>query len=411
MVIYRIKKRTIYQCVFRTHRRRGKKKSAPHTIDWGGGCFRRGPGGCRPAPPHTHILSMRSMLVWRSMSEAVRWLSIILLTGDVAGQQQQMETPQSCGNFPSTCRMDLCRDLGEDCCAATEVQSCMPGYVVYPAAHDCPDGVAFQCCAAGHEPAKLCSDEIVGGYICGQFGCMKDSDDGSCLPDAEGLRPAGCQPTIDCVTDHGGVDARASMITCGRERCYVPWTGKGANAEEVRQTGAGCLGLKHGEDGGGAVNLEWVAPVLVAVAALVLLDGIRKSIHQVSQREVIVIERFGRYHKTLTAGLSFVVPFIDQPKRYSEKYILTDANGVTQVKQKINAYKISTQEEVCAPWSPSPTLHPPALLADQPHSCERRCSIFRSSERSRVTTQSSNSTPCSTSRCASLLLELGSAGA
>jgi regulator of protease activity HflC (stomatin/prohibitin superfamily) len=126
----------------------------------------------------------------------------------------------------------------------------------------------------------------------------------------------------------------------------VPWTGKGANAEEVRQTGAGCLGVNHGEAGGGAVNLEWVAPVLVAVAALVLLDGIRKSIHQVSQREVIVIERFGRYHKTLTAGLSFVVPFIDQPKRYSEKYILTDANGVTQVKQKINAYKISTQEEV-----------------------------------------------------------------
>jgi len=79
---------------------------------------------------------------------------------------------------------------------------------------------------------------------------------------------------------------------------------------------------------------------------LVLLDGIRKSVHQVSQREVIVIERFGRYHKTLTAGLSFVMPFIDQPKRYSEKYILTDANGITQVKQKVNAYKISTQEEV-----------------------------------------------------------------
>ena len=84
------------------------------------------------------------------------------------------------------------------------------------------------------------------------------------------------------------------------------------------------------------------------MAVLVLLDGVRKSVHQVSQREVIVIERFGRYHKTLTAGLSFVVPFIDQPKRYSEKYILTDANGVSVVKQKIDVYKIPTQEEVRA---------------------------------------------------------------
>jgi hypothetical protein len=255
----------------------------------------------------------------------------------------------------------------------------------------------------------LCSDDAVGNYICGQFGCMKDS--GSCLPDADGHRLSSCQPTSDCETVAGPTDqdARASMITCAGQLCYVPYTGWGANADEVRDTGAECLygSTWDDEDDGSGVDLSWVAPVLVAVAVLVLLDGIRKSVHQVSQREVIVIERFGRYHKTLTAGLSFVMPFIDQPKRYSEKYILTDANGITQVKQKVNAYKISTQEEVRAPWTPIPPLSPRAP-PDRSRACEHRCSISRSSERSRVTTQSSNSTPCSTSRFVSLPCILGS---
>jgi len=51
-------------------------------------------------------------------------------------------------------------------------------------------------------------------------------------------------------------------------------------------------------------------------------------------------------NKTLNAGLNFVVPYIDRPKTYSYKYILTDGDGAIQVKQKIDECKISTQEEV-----------------------------------------------------------------
>ena len=203
---------------------------------------------------------------------------------------------------------------------------------------------------AGTQPTALCSDDTVGGYICGQFGCMKErgTETASCLAGVNGERPPGCSPDTDCVGVDGmtAIDARASIITCGDQYCYVPYTEQGATADDVRQAGAACA-LPEDEESGG-VDLSWVGPVLVAVVVLVLLDGVRKSVHQVSQREVIVIERFGRYHKTLTAGLSFVVPFIDQPKRYSEKYILTDANGVSVVKQKIDVYKIPTQEEVRA---------------------------------------------------------------
>jgi regulator of protease activity HflC (stomatin/prohibitin superfamily) len=37
-----------------------------------------------------------------------------------------------------------------------------------------------------------------------------------------------------------------------------------------------------------------------------------KIIHFVPQQEAWVIERMGRFHKTLPAGLSILVPFIDR---------------------------------------------------------------------------------------------------
>ena len=87
------------------------------------------------------------------------------------------------------------------------------------------------------------------------------------------------------------------MVTCGGQQCYVPYTPDGNTADDVRFAGAECerilSSIPEDEESGG-VDLSWVGPVAVAVAVLVLLDGVRKSVHQVSQREVIVIERFGR---------------------------------------------------------------------------------------------------------------------
>ncbi|MFG1998435.1 SPFH domain-containing protein [Spirillospora sp. NPDC048911] len=48
--------------------------------------------------------------------------------------------------------------------------------------------------------------------------------------------------------------------------------------------------------------------VLIAVGALVLY----RSVRIVPQATADIIERFGRYHRTLNAGLSLVVPFVDQ---------------------------------------------------------------------------------------------------
>ena len=47
----------------------------------------------------------------------------------------------------------------------------------------------------------------------------------------------------------------------------------------------------------------------LTIVVLVLLKG---SVKFVPQNRAYIVERFGRYNKTMTAGLNFLVPFIDK---------------------------------------------------------------------------------------------------
>ncbi|MGP1561324.1 MAG: SPFH domain-containing protein [Helicobacteraceae bacterium] len=53
--------------------------------------------------------------------------------------------------------------------------------------------------------------------------------------------------------------------------------------------------------------LAFTVTVILFAAILV-----QKSIKVVSQADVLVIERLGKFHKTLTAGFNVIIPFIDQ---------------------------------------------------------------------------------------------------
>lgn len=46
---------------------------------------------------------------------------------------------------------------------------------------------------------------------------------------------------------------------------------------------------------------------------IVLLIVLSKSVYLVKQAETVIIERFGRYDRTLTAGIHLVVPFMEAP--------------------------------------------------------------------------------------------------
>lgn len=60
-----------------------------------------------------------------------------------------------------------------------------------------------------------------------------------------------------------------------------------------------------------------ISPLLIFFAPLVffLLIVLSKATYIVNQAEVILIERFGKYHTILTSGIHFIVPFIDVPRQ------------------------------------------------------------------------------------------------
>src|SRR5205809_5456809 len=53
----------------------------------------------------------------------------------------------------------------------------------------------------------------------------------------------------------------------------------------------------------------WIIPLIVAVFVLVVLA---RTVRIVPQAQAGVVERFGRYSRTLTPGLTLVVPFVDR---------------------------------------------------------------------------------------------------
>lgn len=71
-----------------------------------------------------------------------------------------------------------------------------------------------------------------------------------------------------------------------------------------------------------------------------------KSIFQVREREVIVIQRCGKKHRVLTAGIHCVIPFVDSPKKYGWRYYKTNSSGHPELVHFEGRTKISTKTEV-----------------------------------------------------------------
>ena len=58
--------------------------------------------------------------------------------------------------------------------------------------------------------------------------------------------------------------------------------------------------------------------ILLIVLIIVAVVVVASSIKIVPQQEVGVVERLGKYHKLITAGLNIVIPFIDKVRRYHD---------------------------------------------------------------------------------------------
>lgn len=69
--------------------------------------------------------------------------------------------------------------------------------------------------------------------------------------------------------------------------------------------------------------MEYVLGALVLFVLILLMKGIRV----VQQAETIIIERLGRYHRTLESGINVIIPLIDKPRPIDWRFVRTDPSG------------------------------------------------------------------------------------
>ena len=84
--------------------------------------------------------------------------------------------------------------------------------------------------------------------------------------------------------------------------------------------------------------------LIIILAALVLLL-ISKGLVIVKQAQVIIIERLGKYNRTLDSGLHIIWPVFDKSRQISWRYVKTDFKGNKFVQLK-NEARIDLRETV-----------------------------------------------------------------
>lgn len=84
--------------------------------------------------------------------------------------------------------------------------------------------------------------------------------------------------------------------------------------------------------------------VAVALAALIVVFAVR-GFKIIQQAETMVIERLGRYHRSLSSGMNIIWPIFDRPRTIEWKFIKTDVDGKTIVRKQTIA-RIDLREAV-----------------------------------------------------------------
>ena len=71
--------------------------------------------------------------------------------------------------------------------------------------------------------------------------------------------------------------------------------------------------------------------LVLLFSALIIIKGLRI----VRQSETIIIERLGKYHKTLEAGINVIIPIVDRPRAVQWRYITEDIQGSKYLVSKL----------------------------------------------------------------------------
>ncbi|HOV85665.1 MAG TPA: SPFH domain-containing protein [Syntrophobacteraceae bacterium] len=85
--------------------------------------------------------------------------------------------------------------------------------------------------------------------------------------------------------------------------------------------------------------------IILCVFALFVIFFAVKGFIIIQQSETMVIERLGRYHRTLPSGINIMWPLFDKPRQIEWRYVQTDPAGKTIVR-RVNLGRIDLRETV-----------------------------------------------------------------
>ena len=85
-----------------------------------------------------------------------------------------------------------------------------------------------------------------------------------------------------------------------------------------------------------------ITTFILIFSALIVIKGLRI----VKQSQAMIVERLGKYSKTLEAGINVIIPIIDQPRSVQWRYAVEDGQGRRFVTYK-SRDRIDLRETVC----------------------------------------------------------------
>jgi regulator of protease activity HflC (stomatin/prohibitin superfamily) len=85
-------------------------------------------------------------------------------------------------------------------------------------------------------------------------------------------------------------------------------------------------------------------PLYITLAVFAVVFAVT-GLKVVQQAEVIVIERLGRYHRTLQPGITFIIPLVDKPRRMTWRVNMQTSKGSTIIQETISA-RVDIREQV-----------------------------------------------------------------
>lgn len=85
--------------------------------------------------------------------------------------------------------------------------------------------------------------------------------------------------------------------------------------------------------------------IIIGIIALIVLIFVFKGLVIVPQSETQIVERLGKYHKTLPSGINIIWPIIDKPREIYYRYVSVTAGGRTVVSHRLTN-KIDLREQL-----------------------------------------------------------------